>query len=472
MHAVRRPPHRRPRRLGAKTVIGSLLVAGLALAGAGVRQAQAETPGHKAERLRAQAVDVQATIDRMNDQVEAVVEQYNGNQEALKATKARQQDTARRLEQVRQRLGSAQNVLGERARSIYMHGPVSGLEQMLEVRSVSDAVTVARYQESASDADAQTIADVRQSRQQLTTVAAALATERKNQEALQSKLNQQRDDIDGKLADQRHLLESLSASTRRALAEEQQRQEQIRSQEMARRLAADRAARAAAAKRQSSADAGGAASISGKSGESGESGGSGGSAGSGGSGTTTSSGSSTSSTSSTSSSAGTGGDSSSSSPESTSGSTSSSGSSSGSGGSGGSSAAAGSSTSSTAAPSSVAARAIAYARAQMGKPYVWGGDGPNGFDCSGLTMMSYKSAGISIPRVAASQYQIGRHITDQSQLQPGDLVFFAHGSASSIHHVGLYIGNGNMIEAPFTGANVRIHTINRSGYFGATRPTG
>jgi cell wall-associated NlpC family hydrolase len=385
-------------------------VAGLALAGAGIRQAHAETPGQKAERLHAQAVDVQATIDRMNDQVEAVVEQYNGNQEALNATKARQQETARRLEQVRARLGSAQNVLGDRARSIYMHGPVTGLAQILEARSVSDAVTVAHYQESASDADAQTIADVRQSRQDLTTVAASLATERAHEEALQSKLNQQRDDIEGKLADQRRLLASLSADTKRALADEEQRQEQIRSQELQRKLAADRAARAAAAARQSSDAADSASGASGGSGSS--------------------------------------------------------------GGSSTGAAPAGSTASPAAAPSAAAASAIAFARAQMGKPYVWGGEGPNGFDCSGLTMMAYQSAGISIPRVAAAQYTIGRHINDQSQLQPGDLVFFANGSAASIHHVGLYIGNGNMIEAPFTGANVRIHTINRSGYFGATRPTG
>jgi cell wall-associated NlpC family hydrolase len=360
-------------------------VTGLALAGAGFSVAKAETPGQKAERLRSQADGVQATIDRMNDQVESVVEQYNGNQEALDATKARQAETARQLDDAQKRLSSAQDVLGDRARSIYMHGPVTGLAQILESRSVSDAVTVAHYQESASDADAQTIAEVRQSRQQLTTVAASLADERRKQEALQSKLNQQRDDIEGKLADQRRLLDSLSASARQALAEEQQRQEQIRSQEMARRLAAERAAHAAAAAGASSS----------------------------------------------------------------------------SGGSGGSMAA-----------SAAAAQAIAFARAQMGKPYVWGGNGPNGFDCSGLTMMAYKSAGISIPRVAAAQYTIGTHINDQSQLLPGDLVFFAHGSASSIHHVGIYIGNGDMIEAPFTGANVRVHTINRSGYFGATRPTG
>jgi cell wall-associated NlpC family hydrolase len=402
---VRRPPHRRPRRLGAKTLIGSLLVTTLALAGAVV--ANAETPGQKAERLRSQAADVQATIDGMNDQVETVVEQYNGNQEALNSTKARQAETASQLDEARKRLDSAQNVLGDRARSIYMHGPVSGVEQILQARSVSDAVAVAQYQQSASNADTQTIAEVRQSRQQLATVAASLADERKRQEALQSRLNQQRGEIEGKLGDQRRLLNSLSAGARQALAEEERRQERIRSQEMARKLAADRAAKAAAAAAN-------------------------------GSGASTSSGAATES-----------------------------------GGSGGSMAApAGTPAASTGAPSAAAAQAIAFARAQMGKPYVWGGNGPNGFDCSGLTMMAYKSAGISIPRVAADQYTIGTHINDQSQLMPGDLVFFAHGSASSIHHVGIYIGNGDMIEAPFSGANVRVHTINRSGYFGATRPTG
>ena len=98
---------------------------------------------------------------------------------------------------------------------------------------------------------------------------------------------------------------------------------------------------------------------------------------------------------------------------------------------------------------------------------MWSAEGPNSFDCSGLTMMAWRSAGVSIPRVAAAQYGMGRHIS-RSALELGDLVFFG----SPIHHVGMYVGGGMMIEAPYTGQVVRYHTIDRSDYAGATRPTG
>jgi cell wall-associated NlpC family hydrolase len=88
-------------------------------------------------------------------------------------------------------------------------------------------------------------------------------------------------------------------------------------------------------------------------------------------------------------------------------------------------------------------------------------------------MSAYASAGVSIPRTSRAQWTIGAHIGGMTELVAGDLVFYADGSsASTIHHVGLYIGDGLMVEAPFTGANVRIASINRPDYFGATRPTG
>jgi len=106
------------------------------------------------------------------------------------------------------------------------------------------------------------------------------------------------------------------------------------------------------------------------------------------------------------------------------------------------------------APSAGAAAAIAYARAQIGKPYQWGGSGPNSFDCSGLTMMAWAAGGVSLPHYSAAQYADTAHIPI-ADLEPGDLVFFG----SDIHHVGLYIGNGEMIDAPDTGAFVRVDSI-------------
>jgi cell wall-associated NlpC family hydrolase len=110
--------------------------------------------------------------------------------------------------------------------------------------------------------------------------------------------------------------------------------------------------------------------------------------------------------------------------------------------------------------------ALKYAYAQLGKPYRWAGAGPNSFDCSGLTMRAWQAAGVSLGHNAAGQYSSTRHVS-RSQLQPGDLVFFGH----PIHHVGIYIGNGNMIEAPYTGADVRITNFGyRHDYAGASRP--
>lgn len=123
--------------------------------------------------------------------------------------------------------------------------------------------------------------------------------------------------------------------------------------------------------------------------------------------------------------------------------------------------------------SPAAMRAITYAEGQLGLPYLWGGDGPaageSGFDCSGLTRAAYQAAGITLPRVAQDQYNAGPHVPD-NQLQPGDLVFY--GTPTTIHHVGLYIGGGQMIHAPRTGELIQIAPYRYPGddYAGATRP--
>ena len=100
---------------------------------------------------------------------------------------------------------------------------------------------------------------------------------------------------------------------------------------------------------------------------------------------------------------------------------------------------------------------IAFARAQLGEPYVWAAAGPNSWDCSGLTMVAWAQAGVRLAHYTGSQYkQTARVPVDQ--LKPGDLVFFGP-SVAGIHHVGLFIGNGQMIHAPYTGTVVKISTI-------------
>jgi cell wall-associated NlpC family hydrolase len=121
--------------------------------------------------------------------------------------------------------------------------------------------------------------------------------------------------------------------------------------------------------------------------------------------------------------------------------------------------------------STKAAAAIAFARQQIGKQYLWGGTGPDAFDCSGLTMMAYRAAGVDIPRTAAEQWKWGARV-DPSQVQPGDLVFFvgARGTRNAPGHVGIVIGHGMMIDAPSPGLQVRIEPYSVAGAIGFTSP--
>jgi len=98
--------------------------------------------------------------------------------------------------------------------------------------------------------------------------------------------------------------------------------------------------------------------------------------------------------------------------------------------------------------------AIAFARAQLGEPYVWAAAGPDSWDCSGLTMMAWRAGGISLPHYSAAQYSQTKHLT-VDKLQAGDLVFWGT-SPNTIHHVALYIGNGQIIQAPHTGDVVKV----------------
>jgi cell wall-associated NlpC family hydrolase len=120
-----------------------------------------------------------------------------------------------------------------------------------------------------------------------------------------------------------------------------------------------------------------------------------------------------------------------------------------------------------------AAKAVAFARAQLGVPYVWGGNGPahdggGGFDCSGLTRAAYATAGIDIPRTADTQWRHGPAVPAGQPLQPGDLLFY--GTPSRATHVTMYVSNGQVIHAPQPGDRVRYSAVWTAGFLGATRP--
>ncbi|MEU7055261.1 NlpC/P60 family protein [Streptomyces sp. NPDC046197] len=131
---------------------------------------------------------------------------------------------------------------------------------------------------------------------------------------------------------------------------------------------------------------------------------------------------------------------------------------SGSAGPAGSSGSSTGSSSSGSSYTSKADKALAFARAQIGKPYVWGATGPGSYDCSGLTQAAWRAAGVSLPRTTYDQVNAGTTVP-LSEARPGDLVFFY----DDISHVGLYIGNGMMIHAPKPGAYVREESIYYGG---------
>src|SRR4051794_20568051 len=120
-----------------------------------------------------------------------------------------------------------------------------------------------------------------------------------------------------------------------------------------------------------------------------------------------------------------------------------------------------------ASPGGAAAAAVSTALAQQGKPYVWAAAGPNSFDCSGLVQYAYKAAGISLPHSSSAQASMGTAVT-RAQLQPGDLIAFY----SPVSHIGIYIGNGQMVHAPTSGDVVKVASIDVMGSITAMRRIG
>ncbi|HEX2822120.1 MAG TPA: C40 family peptidase, partial [Streptosporangiaceae bacterium] len=115
-----------------------------------------------------------------------------------------------------------------------------------------------------------------------------------------------------------------------------------------------------------------------------------------------------------------------------------------------------------------------WALTQLGKPYQWGAAGPYTYDCSGLTMVAWAHAGVQLLHYTGYQWEEGPHVP-LDDLQRGDLLFYATDNAdpATIHHVGIYIGDGMMVDAPYTGVDVRIDSIYQPGVpIGAVDPAG
>ncbi len=111
-------------------------------------------------------------------------------------------------------------------------------------------------------------------------------------------------------------------------------------------------------------------------------------------------------------------------------------------------------------PEGAARTAIQFALGELGKPYVWGATGPHTYDCSGLILRAFQAAGIDLPRVSRDQFRSGGHVPVK-QAQPGDLLFYATDPSdpATIHHVAMYMGDGRMVEAPYSGESVRVRPV-------------
>jgi peptidoglycan DL-endopeptidase CwlO len=122
------------------------------------------------------------------------------------------------------------------------------------------------------------------------------------------------------------------------------------------------------------------------------------------------------------------------------------------------------------APAPAALKALSFALAQIGRPYLWGGTGPLAFDCSGLTQQAYRHAGVAIPRTSAEQATIGTPVR-LADLLPGDLIFYAHDvhDARTIHHVAMYAGDGMLVHSPQPGEFVHLSPVWLDEYIGAVR---
>lgn len=396
----------RPTRRITSLILAALLTLGCA------------TPafGDQLADKKAQAAAVQAQIASLDTKAEVATERYNAANVRLAKVTRQARAAERRIVVLKSRTKTLQTALDARAAQMY-RDPLGLLEVLFGAKTFDDFNTVLALLTNISSRDANTVAQLKQAREQADAARAALLADQADAARQQTTIAASAKQVRSQLTARQQVLAGINSDVKSIIAQ-QQAAEAAAAQAWYLAMAAQQ--RAAAAAVQRAADSQPAVSPTRTRSRSG---GGGKSAPSGGGG-----------------------------------SSSSGGRHSGSGGSGGSGG----------VPSSGSrgVRAVAWAEKELGKPYEWAASGPDSFDCSGLTMWAYAHVGVSLPHSSADQIGCGSRVS-RSSLQSGDLVFFG----SPIHHVGMYVGGGDFIEAPHTGAVVRISALdNRSDYAGACRP--
>ncbi|MFI1185593.1 NlpC/P60 family protein [Streptomyces californicus] len=347
--------------------------------------------------------EVRKKVDDLYRQAGAATQEYN---RAKAASGAQQKKVDTLLSDVAQRaekINEARRVLGSYAAAQYRAGGIAPMATFLLAENPQGYFDQSRMMDRATERQQMAVSEFRT---QQASAAKKRAEAVKSLESLtetQATLASSKKDVQSKLSEARGLLSRLTAEEKARLAE-LERKKKAEAEEKAAKLAARQAAEEkerAAAEEKAREEAG---------------------KGSGGSGGGT----------------GTGGDS-------------------GSGTGGGSGTGSG--------YTAKAEKVLAFARAQIGKPYVWGASGPASYDCSGLTQAAWREAGVTLPRTTWDQVEFGTRVAT-SDLKPGDLVFFY----DDISHVGIYKGEGMMIHAPKPGANVREESIYSMPVYGSVRP--
>ncbi|MFH9265636.1 NlpC/P60 family protein [Streptomyces sp. NPDC017546] len=346
--------------------------------------------------------EVQKKVDALYRQAGAATQEYNRAKAASASQRTKVDTLLSDVAKQAEKINEARRALGSYAAAQYRNGGIAPAATFFLADNPQGYFDQSRLMDRATERQQKAVAEVRT---QQASAAKKRAEAVKSLETLtetQATLASSKKDVQSRLTEARSLLSRLTAEEKARLAELERRQE-AEAKEKAAKLAARQAAEA---KERAEAEEKAREEAAKESG--------------GGSGTGTGSGSGT----------GTG--------------------------------------SGTGADSGYAAKAekvLAFARAQIGKPYVWGATGPSSYDCSGLTQAAWREAGVTLPRTTWDQVEVGTRVAT-SDLQPGDLVFFY----DDISHVGIYKGDGMMIHAPKPGANVREESIYSMPIHGSVRP--
>lgn len=402
-----------------------LAVTALLLTSVPATQAFAAPSTAEINAVRQQATVAREKIDSMSVQLEMASEDYAQADANVRKTQADINKLSSKLVEEQSKLNELQKQLNHRASSIYKEGYSSYLDIFFGSQSFSDLISRLSFMQKISQQDTDLLVNVRSVKAQIELARRDLEKKKAAQDIEKKKAEQKKQEAERVYADQQKYIQSLDAKITDMVA---QQQAEIEAQEEARARAEAAAQEAARKAAQEAAQRSAQASTQSETGNNASS-------------------------------------------ESASSSSSSDSKSSGSY----SGTIRGERAFNESALGSPHPKAVEIALKFVGvTPYQWGGTTPSGFDCSGLTMYSYSKIGISIPRTSRDQYRCGAYIppTRKDLLEPGDLVFFATTKdVSTIHHVGMYIGNGKFVHAPQTGRKVSIaYLSSRSDFIGAVRP--